>query len=210
MSDIDLAKLEHTADVSAQRVARVYAEALLNAAEKRGEADAVAEQLDSLLQDLFPADPQLEAFLSSGAVGRLHKAHVLESVFEKRASELFFHFLMVLNDHERLDLLRPIMAAFRALQDERGARVRVQVRTAAPLPDDQRSRLQQNLQEALHREPLLETTVDPELIGGMVVRIGDRVYDASVRTTLESLRSQIITRSSHEIQSGRDRFSFTG
>jgi len=209
MSEIDPAKLAQTADVSAQRVARVYAEALLNAAEKRGEADAIAEQLGSLQTDVFQADPQFEAFLSTGAVGRLHKADVLRAVFQKRASELFFQFLMVVNDHERLDLLRPITAAYQMLRDQRGRRVRVHVRTAVPLPDDQRGRLLQDLKERLQLEPLLDTAVDPDLIGGMVVRVGDLVYDASVRTRLESLRGQIITESSHEIQSGRDRFSLT-
>jgi F-type H+-transporting ATPase subunit delta len=208
MSEIDLSKLEHTANVSAQRIARVYAEALLNAAEKRGEADAVAEQLSSLIGDVFQADPQFEAFLSSGAVGRPHKAAVLRSVFQKRASELFFNFLLVLNEHERLDLLRPILAALQVLRDQRARRIRVQVRTAVPLADDQRGRLERDLRDTLRMEPLLETAVDPDLIGGMVVRIGDWVYDASVRTTLASLHSQILTRSSHEIQSGRDRFSF--
>jgi F-type H+-transporting ATPase subunit delta len=210
MSEIDLSKLEHIHNVSAQRVARVYAEALLNAAEKRGEADAVAEQLDSLIKDVFQADPQFEAFLSSGAVGRLPKASVLESVFGKRASTLFFNFLMVLNEHERLELLRAIAAEYQGLRDQRARRVRVWVRTAAPLPDDQRGRLQKDLHDTLQMEPLLETAIDPDLIGGMVVRIGDWVYDGSVKTTLESLRSQIITGSSHEIQSGRDRFSITG
>src|SRR5262245_2865499 len=70
------------ADTGAQRVAKVYAEALLNAAEKRGQADEVLEELESLVQDLFRADPEFETFLSSGAVGRDRKAAVLRTVFE--------------------------------------------------------------------------------------------------------------------------------
>ena len=62
--------VEATVDVGAQRVARVYAEALLNAAEKRGQAAEILEQLDSLVRDVLSKDPQLEAFLSSHAVGR--------------------------------------------------------------------------------------------------------------------------------------------
>jgi F-type H+-transporting ATPase subunit delta len=207
MSEIDLSKLRQSSDVSAQRLARVYAEALLGAAEKHGQGDEVFEELTSLVQDVFPADPQFEAFLSSGAVGRLPKGAVLRSVFENRAGELFFNFLMVLNEHDRLELVRTILGALQTLRDERAKRVRVQVVTAAPLADDQRGQLKDYLQGNLQKEPMLETTVDPALIGGMIVRVGDWVYDASVRTKLESLRSQIITRSSHEIQSGRDRFS---
>jgi F-type H+-transporting ATPase subunit delta len=198
---------EYHADVSAQRVARVYAEALLNTAEKRGEADAVLEQLDSLVGDVFRADPQFEAFLASGAIGRDKKAGVLRAVFEHRASELFFNFLMVVNHHDRLELLRPILATYRALRDRRARRMRVKVRSAQPLPEDQRNRLHQELHDTFHLEPVLDVEVDPDLLGGMVVRVGDWVYDASVRSQLETIRNQIIERSSHEIQSGRNRFS---
>ena len=70
----------------------------------------------------------------------------------------------------------------------------------------ERERLAQGLRNAFQLEPVLETRIDPDLIGGLVVRIGDWLYDGSVRNKLEIIRDQIIERSSHEIQSGRDRF----
>jgi F-type H+-transporting ATPase subunit delta len=197
---------EWTADVGAQRIGRVYAEALLNAAAKQGQADGVLEALDSLVNDLFRADSNLEAFLSSGAIGRDRKAEVIRSVFGPRAGELFTNFLLVLNEHDRLDVLRPILEAAHELADERARRVRVVVRSAAPLDDGQRERLRQQLRSNLQKEPLLDTQVDPDLLGGLVVRVGDWVYDASVRTQLEDIRNQLIERSSYEIQSGRNRF----
>ena len=207
MNDDKDADFEPIADVSAQRVARVYAEALLNAADKQGQSDDVVEALESLIRDLFKAEPQLEAFLTSSAVGRERKARVIDKVFENKASVLFVDFLKVLNRHERLNLLRPILAAAKELRDERAKRIRVQVRSAVPLANDQENRLRQQLREALKLDPVLQTAVDPELLGGVVVRVGDWLYDASVRARLESIRNQLIARSSHEIQSGRDRFS---
>jgi F-type H+-transporting ATPase subunit delta len=195
------------ADVGAQRVARVYAEALLNAAEKQHQADAVLEEFESLVQDVFRASPQFESFLASGVIDRDQKAVVIRSVFEGRASELFVNFFLVLNAHERLSLLRSILAAVRALRDQRARRLRVVVRTAVPLPDDQRGRLEHELREAFRLDPVLETRVEPALLGGLVVRVGDWVYDASVRTRIDTLRNQLMARSSHEIQSRRDRFS---
>jgi F-type H+-transporting ATPase subunit delta len=194
-------------DVGTQRVAKVYAEAILRAADLRHQGDEILEMLDSLVNDVLRADPRLEAFLSSGAIGKQAKAAVIHSVFSGRASELFIHSLSVLNDHERLDLLRPIVAAYRELRDQQAGRMRVQVRSAVPLPDDQRERLLQQLRETFHKEPLLETQVDQDLLGGMVVRVGDWLYDHSVRTQLETMRDQIMARSNYEIQSGRDRFS---
>ncbi len=207
MNDDKDADFEPIADVSAQRVARVYAEALLNAADKQGQSDDVVEGLDSLIRDLFQAELQLEAFLTSSAVGRERKARLIDKVFENKASVLFVDFLKVLNQHERLNLLRPILAAAKELRDARAKRIRVQVRSAVPLANDQENRLRQQLREALKLDPVLQTAVDPELLGGVVVRVGDWLYDASVRARLESIRNQLIARSSHEIQSGRDRFS---
>jgi ATP synthase F1 delta subunit len=140
MNDDKDADFEPIADVSAQRVARVYAEALLNAADKQGQSDEVVETLDSLIRDLFHAEPQLEVFLSSSAIGRERKAQVINGVFENKASVLFVDFLKVLNEHERLILLRPILAAAKELADERAKRIRVQVRSAVPLMSDQETR----------------------------------------------------------------------
>jgi F-type H+-transporting ATPase subunit delta len=194
------------ADVGAQRVARVYAEALLNVAAERGEMEPLFDELQGLVRAVFPADPAIEEFLSSPAVRHQAKAELIDRVFAQRASPLFRDFLMVLNEHGRLDLLRPIVSAYRDLCDERARRVRVRVRSAAEMQPDQRGRLEQILRETLQLEPILETRVEPELLGGLVVRVGDWQYDASVRTTLKTLQDQLIARSSYEIQSGRDRF----
>jgi F-type H+-transporting ATPase subunit delta len=140
-------------------------------------------------------------------VGRQDKERVIRDVLGPQASQTFLDFLLVVNRHERLNLLRVILHALRALLDQRARRIRVQVRTTVPLPEDQRQRLQQELHDTFRLEPVLETEVDPDLLGGLVVRVGDWVYDASVRTQLHNIRNQIIERSSYEIQSGRNRFS---
>ena len=198
--------LQFFGSVESQRIARVYAEALSNAAEKQQQVDAVLEEMDCVVRQVFKADPQFEEFLASGAVGRDRKAVVIQKVFEPRASELFVNFLLVLNRHERLDLLRQVLAAARNLFNERRRRVRVQVLSAVPLPEDQCDRLRKELRESLQREPLLDKRVDPDLLGGMVVRVDDWLFDASVRTQLQTIRNQLIEKSTHEIQSRRDRF----
>ena len=201
------AQVHPTADVGAQRVARIYAEALLNAAAKRGEGQAVLDQLDSLVREVFQANPRVEEFFASPAVPAKVKAAAIDATFGPRSGELFTNFLRVLNDHGRLELLRTIAVALRELADQRAHRVRVQVRSATPLQDDQRERLRRELREGFHLEPVLDERVDPELLGGLVVRVGDWQYDGSVRTRLKTIQNFLIERSSNEIQSGRDRFS---
>jgi F-type H+-transporting ATPase subunit delta len=198
--------LRGTADVGAQQVARVYAEALYAAAEKRGQVQAVLEEIESLLKDVFPAQPLLRRLITGQAIGRKGKIEVIRKAFDGRASETFVNFLLTLNNHDRLELLAPILSALKQIDEHKHGRQRVQVWTAVPLPDDQRERLTAELRQVLQTEPLLEPHVDPDLLGGLVVRVGDYVYDASVRTELQAIRNQLIERSSHEIQSRRDRF----
>jgi F-type H+-transporting ATPase subunit delta len=194
-------------DDELRHVGGVYAEALLNAAEKSGQADEVYEELRALVVDVFRRDPQLEEFLSSRAVSRAHKDEVLQKAFDGRATDVFSNFLHVLNAHDRLDTLRAVALAYRGLYEQRADRVRVQVRSAMPLQDDQQDRLRNELRETFKKEPVLETRVDPDLLGGLIIQVGDHLYDSSIRTRLDQIRNQLIERSNHEIQSGRDRFS---
>src|SRR5581483_5742906 len=128
------------ADVGSQRIARVYAEALYDAAGPE-EAESVREQLDSLVTDVFNRNPDLESYLSSLAVSRDRKREAIERAFGPQASPVFLHFLLVLNQHDRLDLVRAIRTEYRLLLDRKAGRFYVTVRTAVPLPDDQKQKL---------------------------------------------------------------------
>ncbi|MBI1917902.1 MAG: ATP synthase F1 subunit delta [Planctomycetes bacterium] len=195
------------ADVGARRVARVYAEALFNEANARNQSREILDELEALVNDVVRPNPDTEAFFRSAAIGRDRKAEALRAALGGRTSDLVFNFILVLNDHYRLDLLAVIVAAYRELLEQHTGQMRVQVRTAVPLDHDHQERLRHELRQAFAREPILEQRVDPDLLGGLVVQVGDWLYDASVRTRIESIRNQLIERSSYEIQSGRDRFS---
>jgi F-type H+-transporting ATPase subunit delta len=198
---------EQFADVSAQRLAAIYAEALLNAAEAAHQVAQVLEETDSLIDDVANKNQKLGALFIGGAVGRKTRRIAIEKAFAARASETFYKFLLVLNDHERLDLVRPIRKALHELHDERARRLRVQLYSAVPLSEEQKQRILKAVHDYFKLEPVLESHVNPALLGGLKVRIGDRVFDGTVSTRIENLRNQLIARSSHEIQSGRDRFS---
>jgi F-type H+-transporting ATPase subunit delta len=193
-------------DDDMRHLGRIYAEALYTAAEKQGQAAEVLDELDALVGDVLRRTPHLEEFLASAAVGRERKAEVLRQTFQGRASDVLTRFLFVLNNHDRLDILRAVVQCYREIHDRKTGRVRVRVESVVPLTDDQQERLKQKLRDALKREPILEPRIDPELLGGLVVRVEDWVYDASVRSRLENICQQLIERSSHEIQSGRNRF----
>jgi F-type H+-transporting ATPase subunit delta len=197
-------EFEHHADVGAERLARVYAESLLAVAEPAGKTQEVIGEIDSLLDDVFRRDRRLAALFGGSAIGRTARRALLEKAFAHRAGAIFYNFLMVLNNHERLDLLGPIRQALHDLDDERHHRVKVHVFTAVPLPDDFAGRIAERVRQRFGLEPVLVAHVDPSLLGGLKVRVGDRQLDATVRTRLDNLKNQIIARSSHEIQSRRD------
>jgi F-type H+-transporting ATPase subunit delta len=140
-------------------------------------------------------------------VGRERKAEVLERVFAGRTSQLLNNFLTVLNAHDRLDVLRAVARVYNDLYDRGQNRMQVQVRSAVPLAEDQRERIAGDLRAAFGKEPVVHASVDPALLGGLIVQVDDWVYDASVRTRIELIRKQLVERSSHAIQTGRDRFS---
>jgi F-type H+-transporting ATPase subunit delta len=192
-------------DDQVRRVARVYAEALLASAEQRGQAAQVLDDLEGLVREVLDRHPQFEIFLSSAAVGRERKKEAILHAFGG-SGDILVNFLLVLNEHDRLDTLRAVAITYRELYDAKSGRILVRVQSAIPLTHEQQERLRQELRETFRREPVVEASVDPELLGGMVVRVEDWVYDASVRTRLANLRKQLIERSSHEIQSRRDRF----
>lgn len=205
MADQVQTRHETILDDSTRHIARVYAEALLNAAQRRQQDAAVLEDLEALVGQVFARDPAFEQFLASAAIGRDRKAAILRRAFEGHSDELLVNFLLVLNERDRLDLLRAVVVAYRALYDRRAGRMHVQVASAVPLAADQEERLRQELRAKFNREPVLHTRVDPDLLGGLLVRVGDFVYDGSVRARLETIRNQLIERSSYEIQSGRNR-----
>lgn len=196
-----------SSDSTAQRVARVYAEALYSEAEKQNAVQSVIEELEFLIFEVVPQDPVVRNFFLGGVVGRKSRDIVLKKVFEGKLSELALHFILVLSDHERLELIRPVLSVYRTLLEERSGQVRVLVWSAVPLPEDQKERLIEQMKTLTKRQPVLIPKVDPDMLGGLIVQVGDWRYDASVRHQLDIIRTQLIESSSHEIQAGRDRFS---
>lgn len=193
-------------EVGSQQAARVYAQALLNNAIERGQEHEIQNELDSLLGEVFASTPNLEEFFTSTAVGPEKKAEIIRSVFSERGSDLLVNFLIVLNDHGRLDLLRPVVRTYRELMDKRERRIPVNVTSAVPLEEYQANQLCQHIRETLQHEPVLNQNVDPEMIGGLVIQVGDYLFDASVRSRIESIQTNLIERSSHVLEVERDRF----
>jgi F-type H+-transporting ATPase subunit delta len=194
------------ADVGVEHIADVYADALVSSTEKAGRTDAVLGEFDAVVEELLERFPQLEAALKSARISHEEKSGLLDRVLGGRVSAPLLSFLKVVSRHGRLDCLRVIHRRAHRIVDQMRGRVHVRLTTAAPIDDALAAKLGLRLRELLGAEPIVHARTDPEVIGGMVVRVGDTVYDGSVANQLEQLRQQMIDRSAHEIQSRRERF----
>ncbi len=196
-------------DESSAEAVRSYADALLKAAETQGQPEATIDELGEIVADVIVGHPRFGAILASSSLGSADKDRMLVNVFGGRAAPTVVNFLRVLNRHGRLGLLATIVHHARAALDRKQGRRPVTVRSAVPLDDAQKAALEGRLASLIGAVPQLILEVDPSLIAGLVVQVGDDVYDASVRTRLQRLRDRLIERKSHEIQSRRDFLSYS-
>jgi F-type H+-transporting ATPase subunit delta len=191
-------------DVDIEKLARVYAQAGLGAAE--GDVGSLIDELNSLVDEVLDKHPDLEQVFGSALVSQEEKLGVLDRVFSGRLSTTTLNFLKVLANHGRLGLLRHVVRSADQLWQQQNNRVQVQVKSACEMDHSLQKELRETLGKALDCDPVITMEVDPELIGGFVVKMGDKVFDASTRTSLERTRQAMISRAVEAIQSQPGQF----
>lgn len=182
-------------------VGRLYAEAMLGLAEEQGASDALLDELKELV-GFLDQNPKVEHFLSSQMVDEEGRARVIEDLFRGNASDLLVDSLQVINRKGRLGQLRAIVEAYRIAHRDLRGWVDVHVRTAVPLDDALRARLKDAMAATTGRKPVLVERIDPSLIGGLVVEVEGKKFDASVASRLQDLSAALLARASREIHRG--------
>jgi len=196
-------------DTGQQQVGAIYAKALLGSAEAVGNAAELVEELESFVKDVLDKLPDLDAVLSSPRVSHDEKVGLLDRVFAKRMSPSLQTFLKVVSAHGRLDCLRAIAQAARAELNRTAGIVVVEVTTAEPIDAGLEKQIKKSLSRSLGQDVQIRSRTDSAIIGGMVVRIGDKVFDGSVANQLGTLREQAISKMAQEIRAGKDRFALS-
>jgi F-type H+-transporting ATPase subunit delta len=193
-------------DPSAKAVARVYARSFLDAAGVASVPTSL-EEFASFVDDVLATNPQFATLLQLQIVTRDEKIGIIDRVVAPLGSDLFANFLRVLARHDRLELLPLILDEANREHETRTGKKRVQVRSATPVSTKALDAIRQRLVAVFPFEPIIESETDSSLLGGLVIQVGNTVYDSSLRTRLKQLRGRLRERSRYEIQSGRDRFS---
>jgi len=175
---------------STQTAGDAYAQALLDLAADPEAAEALAEELHALIKLLDEIDG-FEQLLTGNVLRRRELVGLVHRVFEGRTSRTVLSFLAVLARRGRMGLLREIAGRLRARLDARRGKVEMVATTAVPLDAAQQEQVRRTIAGALAAEPVLTFAVDENLLGGLALRVGHRVYDASAAARLERLARQI-------------------
>ena len=171
-----------------------YAEALFGAARELHELEEVLSDLGEFLEALHDSE-ELRLFFYGGQVPERQKRRALDGLTEGMKTSTT-NFLKVLVDNGREEILEEVLPRYEELVKEHLGRIEVEVITAIELSEEQLDRLKERLADVLEgQEIILETSVNPHLIGGAVFRYGGRMMDGSIRGRLESLREGMLERS---------------
>ena len=192
-------------DIGAQRLARVYAQAILDAAEKAGCRNEVLDELRSLAKEVLPKVPAAAGVFASPRVSIEEKSAMIDKICAGHVLPTTLHSLHVLARHDRLGMLAAVAAAAGQLAEERDGLKRAEFTTAVPLDAAEREQVVADTAKALGLRLAPTFIVNPDVLGGLVVRVDDTVYDHSVATGLQRLGRSLKQRSIHEIQYRRDR-----
>ena len=168
-----------------------YANALADIALEQGAAEPALNQLSDFTS-AYAESPELRNFLASPAVSREAKHGVIEKLSARLgATRIIRNFLFVVADHGRTTILPEILASFQDVVRQRQGIAEAEVISVMELNQAQKNQLLQTLQQKTGKKIQARYSLDPALLGGALVRVGDTVYDGSVRTQLQHMRERL-------------------
>jgi F-type H+-transporting ATPase subunit delta len=176
-------------------IARNYAETLVSLAQRANDLDGWGETIQEVA-DAVEGDPRLANFLASPKVSANEKVEIITRAFQDRLPRLFVRFLAAVIANRRQHLIPEIAIEYGAIVDELQGRVHARV-TVAREPDDAlRSSVEKHLGVITGKRVVPHFVVKPEILGGVIARVGDTVMDGSLARRLETLRGRMLGRTS--------------
>lgn len=164
-----------------------YAEALVDAAEEKGLLNTVQAEL-GVFAEMYSKQPEFASFFRAPEIGKKEKKDTLQ-VLLKESQSMVIPFLQLLIDKDRMKNLPGIYREFVDIADKRRKVINMQIRTFAPIDDAQLGKIKQKyMKEYDATEVKTTVSIDPELLGGLVVQIGDRLIDGSIKGRLKGLK----------------------
>lgn len=173
-------------------ISRRYAQALKDEADGLGAIERVDEDV-ALIRDSLASSRELNQFFESPVISREKKASVVKELFGERVEDVTLQFLLLMIQKQREQIFPDVVRAYQSLRDEQKGLISVSVRTATELGEAEEAELVATIERMISKKVRLETEVDDTLLGGLVVRVGDTVYDGSFVNQLQALRDRLET-----------------
>ena len=172
-------------------IARNYAEALVTLAQRAGDLDGWGRMIDAVAQ-LVTNDIQIRRFLESPRVPVTAKKEILRKAFQDRMPRLMVRYLEALVQNRRQLLIPEIASEYATLVDETLGRVRADITLAREPQPGEVEAIAASLSRTLGRTAVAQVRINPDIIGGVIVRVGDYVKDGSVRRRLGALKARLV------------------
>ena len=177
--------------MSAGSIPRRYARAILELGAEIGDYQAVGREVGAFAKAM-KASPDLVDALSNPVFGRDQRRKVVDAVLTRTgASKIVRNFFYLLLDRERLSFVVDISRELDDMIDEKAGRVHAEVTSAKPLSPSHEQQLKSSLEKLSGKTVLMTKSEDPALLGGVVAKLGDVVYDGSLKNQLDRLREQL-------------------
>lgn len=170
------------------------AQALLELADERKQVDAVAGEVSALRKAVVDA-PQLAAFFGNPSIKDAEREGVLTRALLPQVSPLVGSFLRLLLSKGKLGQLAEIAGAFQSLMDVRQGKVNVEVTVTKPLGPQELELVRQRISTAIRKEAVIKQNVDDSILGGIIIRVGDKLIDGSVKSQLKTIEKKLLATS---------------
>jgi len=172
-----------------ERISRRYSNAMYDEAKSIGEVDKLSEDVDMVLKTIR-SNRDLELFFESPIIDKVKKTSVVKEIFEGKVSQLTLNLMLLLIERHRDEHIVDILTNFLELKNEKEGVLTVEVTSAMELSDEEKKQIKEKIDSYTKLNSKPSFTVDPDLIGGFIVRIKDVILDASIRHQLEVLRKR--------------------
>jgi F-type H+-transporting ATPase subunit delta len=185
-----MAKTQHNSPV-----ALAYASSLLDLASEQNDAEQIGQELAALRQ-IVQENRSFAVFLASPAIGHVERTEFLTRIFGGKLSKLMHNFIGVLNEKGRMSSLSQIADAYDDLLAEKLGKIDVDVTVATKLSPELLEDVRKRVSAALKKDAIVQEHVDDSIIGGLIIRVGDKLMDASVKTQLAAMKQQLLAAAS--------------
>lgn len=195
-------------DTDQQQLGDVYAKAFLGFAKESGKLDDMVAELGEVV-GVFNELPKFRLAMESPRIDMADKTAMLDKAFKGKCSTGLLNFLKLVAQRGRFDCLNSILGSTVAAHDEMAGRVKATLTTASEIESSVQDSVAKKLSGILGKEVKLECVVDPDIVGGMVVRVGDTIYDGSVVNQLQQVRTKAVQKAVDALREKLDKFITT-